>query len=441
MFLQIHTLTSYAAALLNRDDAGLAKRIPFGNAERMRVSSQCLKRHWTENLRSIIEEVHGDWNKFESGWRTRNFFDRAVLPDAIKALAADFPDKNKCEEIAVAATWELACGCFTKAKKKKDVEKLLEPPKLDTPLEIPEAMEIDSAKGEVIPKPKQAALFGKAEANFFVSQIATIAKDAKGEIQQIRKAIRERVLLNWRERDKDGNTMVDALIRSEGAQPLYAGIEGALFGRFVTSDILTRADAPVHVAHAFTVHPLSTEVDYFTVVDDLNRDDETGAAHAGDSELGAGLFYGYVVVDVPLLVSNLSGCDAKDWETQPAETLKDARDVLERLIDAIATVSPGAKLGSTAPYARAACVLLETGNGQPRTLANAYLKALKLTGDPMQQAVNELGRHLSAIDAMYGQNEERFVSSTQGTDELKGTPAAPLKESVSKAMDSLFGAA
>ena len=32
MFLQIHTLTSYAAALLNRDDAGLAKRIPFGNA-------------------------------------------------------------------------------------------------------------------------------------------------------------------------------------------------------------------------------------------------------------------------------------------------------------------------------------------------------------------------------------------------------------------------
>lgn len=45
-FLQIHTLTSYAAALLNRDDSGLAKRLPYGGALRTRISSQCLKRHW-----------------------------------------------------------------------------------------------------------------------------------------------------------------------------------------------------------------------------------------------------------------------------------------------------------------------------------------------------------------------------------------------------------
>ena len=31
-FLQIHTLHSYPAALLNRDDSGLAKRMPFGGA-------------------------------------------------------------------------------------------------------------------------------------------------------------------------------------------------------------------------------------------------------------------------------------------------------------------------------------------------------------------------------------------------------------------------
>src|SRR5580658_8537553 len=45
-FLQIHTLHSYAAALLNRDDSGLAKRIRFGGVSRTRISSQCLKRHW-----------------------------------------------------------------------------------------------------------------------------------------------------------------------------------------------------------------------------------------------------------------------------------------------------------------------------------------------------------------------------------------------------------
>ena len=45
-FVQVHTLHSWPAALLNRDDAGLAKRVPFGGFERTRISSQCLKRHW-----------------------------------------------------------------------------------------------------------------------------------------------------------------------------------------------------------------------------------------------------------------------------------------------------------------------------------------------------------------------------------------------------------
>lgn len=42
-FLQFHTLTSYPAVLLNRDDAGFAKQLPFGSALRTRISSQCLK--------------------------------------------------------------------------------------------------------------------------------------------------------------------------------------------------------------------------------------------------------------------------------------------------------------------------------------------------------------------------------------------------------------
>jgi len=47
--IQVHMLTSYPAVLLNRDDAGLAKRIPYGGVERTRVSSQCLKKHWRES--------------------------------------------------------------------------------------------------------------------------------------------------------------------------------------------------------------------------------------------------------------------------------------------------------------------------------------------------------------------------------------------------------
>lgn len=45
-FVQLHLLTSYPPANLNRDDLGRPKTARMGGAERLRVSSQSLKRHW-----------------------------------------------------------------------------------------------------------------------------------------------------------------------------------------------------------------------------------------------------------------------------------------------------------------------------------------------------------------------------------------------------------
>ncbi len=61
---------------------------------------------------------------------------------------------------------------------------------------------------------------------------------------------------------------------------LAAGLEAALFGRMVTSDILARGDGAVHVAHALTVHAEEAEPDYFVAIDGLT-------CEAG--ELGTGL--------------------------------------------------------------------------------------------------------------------------------------------------------
>mgnify|MGYP000944367218 CR=1 FL=1 len=384
MFLQIHTLTSYAASLLNRDDAGLAKRIPFGNAERMRVSSQCQKKHWRDHLQHTLT--------LPGGIRSRLFFEREILPRTVAAGMDETQARKLIETL---------------------LKRLVQGGQDDkNPLRL-----------------KQPVLFGKPEADYLVQ---LLAECNGGEVDPLK-------LLDERLKAEKGN--LQAMWRAAGVN-LVSGIEGALFGRFVTSDILARTDAAVHVAHAFTVHPLASEIDYFTVVDDLKEaDEDAGAAHAGDMELGAGLFYGYVVVDVPLLISNLSGCDAGKWRQAAADTLQDARAILHHLILTIATVSPGAKLGSTAPYARAELVLLETGIAQPRTLANAYLSALKPKGDPAQQAVDALGQHLAALDDMYGQEEQRCVASTRDTTKLVGIPRAPLKDSVTCAFAALFGAA
>lgn len=383
MFLQIHTLTSYAASLLNRDDAGLAKRIPFGNAERMRVSSQCLKKHWRDDFHRSLN--------LPAGIRSRLFFEREILARVVSAGV----DETVARKLTEALLKRLIQGGQDK----------------EHPLRL-----------------KQPVLFGKPEADYLVSLLTECAASDADPVE----------LLDERLKAEKGN--LQAMWKASGVD-LVSGVEGAMFGRFVTSDILARTDAAVHVAHAFTVHALNTEIDYFTVVDDLKEaDEDAGAAHAGDMELGAGLFYGYVVVDVPLLLANLCGCDPVKWREQSPEVLQDARDVLERLVQAIATVSPGAKLGSTAPYARAELVLLETGASQPRTLANAYLQALKPQGNSLQQAVDALGRHLAALDDMYGREEQRFVACTQDTAQFADIPRAPLKNSLKASLAALFGA-
>ncbi|MCU7904950.1 MAG: type I-E CRISPR-associated protein Cas7/Cse4/CasC [Candidatus Thiodiazotropha sp. (ex Epidulcina cf. delphinae)] len=384
MFLQMHTLTSFHASLLNRDDAGLAKRIPFGDEPRLRISSQCLKRHWREALQDSLA--------LPDGIRSREFFSRVILPRLVEEKGVD---DGLARNLTETLMGKLIAGGLDKGN----------------PLFM-----------------KQPALFGKPEADFFVALLAECA--GAGDAKAAKDLLAERL-----KTDKKG---FKALLRQAGHGNLYAGFEGALFGRFVTSDILARSDAAVHVAHAFTVHPMETEVDYFTVVDDLNKDEETGAAHAGDMELGGGLFYGYVAVDIPLLVSNFTACEPKMWRDQDSA---DAEGALGTLLNAIATVSPGAKLGATAPYARADFVLFESGAGQPRSLANAYLQSLQFSSgdDPMQRAVNALGEHLQAVDGMYGAAaDQRAAATFKDGEALGGIPVSPLNSAIDETLNAIF---
>ena len=87
------------------------------------------------------------------------------------------------------------------------------------------------------------------------------------------------------------------------------GLAAALFGRMVTSDTAANIEAPVHVAHAFTVHASETESDYFTAVDDLKAEDVriVEPIRFEETELTSGLFYGYVVIDLLVSSPNCGG--------------------------------------------------------------------------------------------------------------------------------------
>ena len=341
-FLQIHTLRGFAGSLLNRDDSGLAKRMNYGGIPRTRISSQCLKRHWrVADDPNALDRIDDDM----IGVRSREIVTRRVIgpldggsyaPGVIDAINKEF-------QVAVYGE---------KGEKKKG---------------------------------RQPLLLGEQEIRYLASEAKKIAdaygSDVKGATSAAEK---------WRKQSKAN---MKAL--RDGCT-LPAGIVAALFGRMVTSDVEANIDAPIHVAHAFTVHGEESESDYFSVVDDLQRiEDDSGADHIGESELTCGLFYGYVVVDRVGLMNNLGGDTSL------------AGEVIQRLIHLIATVSPGAKLGSTAPYGYATWMLVEAGERQPRSLAEAFRKACEPTVD---RAVSALMTHLGDLDMAYGCGEaRRFV--------------------------------
>ena len=381
-FIQIHWLASYPGALLNRDDAGLAKRLPFGGATRGRVSSQSLKRHWrlagSDSLENAEDNSWALQNlEIPMGVRTKRAVEDKIMPRALEEQPAD-------ENIAKAVEEELLKGVY--------------------------------AKEAADPKKRQALYFGEPELEFF----AKLAAQALAE-----------------NTPEEAGKKLAALIRDQRSNLRAlkdgAGLGAALFGRMVTSDPAANTDAAIHVAHALTVHTLERDLDYMTVVDDLKSQaegDDSGSAGIFDMELTSGLYYGYVVVDIGLLVSNLS----RDGEI--------AAKVVEHLVHLIAQVSPGAKKGSTAPYSWAELILVEAGSRQPRTLANAFRDPVDLRANRLlEKAAEKMGAHLVNLDAAYGGDEARCQLAVDADAALSEIDSKNLDDLAQWAADVVRGSA
>jgi len=311
-FIQLHLLVSYPPSNLNRDDLGRPKTAIVGGTQRLRVSSQSLKRAWRQSS-FFTEALAG-----HMGVRTKEMgvlIEKSLVSGVhLMDLVADSNTatavRNPISDKDARAAAILIAGQFGKCKKedKKDipeVEQLVH----FSPEEI---LAIDTLLEEV-------ALTGKSLAD--------------SDLRLLRK----------------NHTAVDI----------------AMFGRMLASAPEFNTEAAVQVAHAITVHATPVEDDYFTAVDDLNRGiEDMGAGHIGEFEFGSGLFYLYVCIDRELLASHLQG----------DEVLTDK--AVCALCEATVKVSPGGKQNSFASRAYASYLLAERGNEQPRSLSVAFLKGV-----------------------------------------------------------------
>ena len=201
-FIQIHSLASYPAALINRDDSGMAKRLPFGGSTRTRISSQSLKRHWRYAGEASHEAAARVPFSLQSlrlpmGERTKEIVQGAILPAAMNGQAP----AHRAVQAAVADALLVALY----GDKGKD------------------------------PKSRQALFFGHPEVDYLTVQarallqlgsetLGPLAYDAEPDKARL-KALAEAL--------KD---QLQDLRKNLRALAGGAGLESALFGRMVTSD-------------------------------------------------------------------------------------------------------------------------------------------------------------------------------------------------------------
>lgn len=105
-FIQLHLLTSYAPSNLNRDDLGRPKTAKMGGYDRLRVSSQSLKRNW--RVSDLFEEAMSG----EIGVRTKK-----LGGEVFNILVAGGVKEKQ------ATAWASSiAGVFGKVKKEKPLE-------------------------------------------------------------------------------------------------------------------------------------------------------------------------------------------------------------------------------------------------------------------------------------------------------------------------------
>ena len=371
-FIQLHLLTSYPPANLNRDDLGRPKTAMMGGANRLRISSQSLKRAWrSSNIFKTIFEDTGQLGK-----RTKRIGLEWIYPQLI--------DNGIADELA--QQWS------------RDIQLVFGEPE-DIDEDNPISALSNKQLAFIAPDEKAALEVFCKETIVYLTE----GKDPQDNFKKIEKARKQKD-------KKKRHATIRKIIENHVLNLKHTAADIALFGRMLASSPAYNTEAAAQVAHAISVHKVTVEDDFFTAVDDLNKGEEDmGAGHMGETEFAAALFYLYLCIDRELLTENLSG----DAEL--------ADKTINALIQSAATIAPSGKQNSFASRARASYILCESGDQQPRSLSVAFLKPVGGT-DLLRSSIEALEQTRQKMDQVYGDGPERIatLNALTGEGSLQG---------------------
>lgn len=404
-FINFHVLISHSPSCLNRDDMNMQKTAMFGGVNRVRISSQSLKRA----IRT------SDYYKAHLGiasTRTREL--EKLIPVFTEAL------KDQFAPVLIAKTMEL----FVRAKTSDD--------------EADDANNEDNGAGSDAGASKKLAV-----APWSIEEIRVLCGIVGGvELTEDETAKAKIVAAKQKGRTKKGEQeVIDEVLTKKRVKAVKDKIEQvrvamgstadiALSGRMATSGLMTTVDGAMAIAHAITTHAVEPQdVDWFTAVDDLTADaGETGAGHLDTQQFSSGVFYRYASLNLKQLQVNLGLLpDMKSAET--ADSRKAALDIARHVFHMLATVVPSAKQQSFAAHNLADFAAVSFAD-QPISLANAFEEPIKRdrNGGFLKPSVAALADYWTRINTAYGLDENARAFSVQPGVELNGPARHSLAE-------------
>jgi CRISPR system Cascade subunit CasC len=380
--MELHILQSVPVTCLNRDDLNSPKTTVFGGIQRARVSSQA----WKRAIRELAEEVLPDEkNGLFSGNRTRRFV---------------FALKNRLfkREVPAKSSEELA-------EQVADIVETLDTKKVDS---------------EGCKKIKTMMFFSESEYDAIADLIANSA-DVKDQINLIEKSIvdedkkkKEKILKKMNNILKKG-----AIAKAIKSVQLKDAADIALFGRMVASDASLSVEASTMFSHALSTHKVDNEIDFFSAVDDLQTEEESGAAITSTLEFNSATYYRFAALNLDMLA---------DENHLAAMSLEERQSVVRTFLEATIKAMPGARKSSMNGNTLPVYVLGVVRNeGHPLQLVNAFETPLFPTSRGYAaESVKKMNVEYADIKNTWGIDSDFSKAVVKGslTEEVKETLGA-----------------
>ncbi|CAM3256880.1 MULTISPECIES: type I-E CRISPR-associated protein Cas7/Cse4/CasC [Streptomyces] len=352
LILDVHALQNVPPSNLNRDDTGAPKTAVYGGAVRARVSSQAWKRATRTYFGNVLDPS-------ELGVRTKRVAE--LLAGRITRLDSSIDER---------AAWKLAVAALKAAGIKE-----IKPPQ----------RKADEAKKNGGPEPAPESEYLLFLSSHQVGALAELAVEGATDIDAFLKVKENKA-------------------RAKKAADSRHSIDVALFGRMIADSADLNVDAATQVAHALSVHQVANESDYYTAVDDENREEETGAGMIGTVDFNSATLYRYAAVDINLLEKNLG--QSLDESDSPATPVRRA---VEAFLDGFVSSLPSGKINTFGNHTLPDAVIVKLRTTRPISFVSAFEEPVtadrESAGGHMRGAAERLAAYIPRIEAAYGDED------------------------------------